>query len=865
MNRFGIKLTLIFVILLALIFSAGMYWVNQPGTWEEDTVTNQGSTAGFQIEIEEGINKVLENDYLTLYIDSSNMGIIVENKKSLVKWHSNPPGTNPDSVQTQIKLVYFTKKEETRILNSYNDCVIKNQYTAYNIAEGIRIEYRIGTEEKERLIPEAMLRERFEDIVLSKIDDDSLKRRVLRLYKLYSLENLSDREKNDMLARFPVLSEHDIYVLGSLYEHEKNTLEKLYEEIGYTFEDLEFDRNLTGVISESSIKPLFTIPLDYILDGENLVVRLPASQIQYDKNNFSLNSVNILPYFSAGHKDEEGYLLLPDGSGTVVNFAIGENKDEFIRTKRIYGHDNALQRKDYANLTNDIKLPVYGISKSDGAMVTIIETGEALGDIIYEMAGFLHSYTAASSNFYLKTRELYEFVTEYEVWPAYQNRSFDQDITLRYIFLSKDNNEYSDMAKAYRDYLIKNDVLKDRIYDNDISLKLETLGYINKIKNIAGIPINTNIPFTTFEQALDMVQRFKDADIANISLRYHGWSNGGINGTVPGNIKIEKVMGGKKGFKVFQESLNELGVELYLDADFMTVQTNKLFDRFDPRNDASRSLDRKYAGLFQGNLATNLKDFSTFRYLLRPQSTARYIQNYNTWLQKNEIKSLSAGTVGQYLHSDFRISAQTNREEALKMIEEAFSGVKESGSDIVVDGGNAYILPYADYIANIPMWDSGYNIFDFSVPFYQLVIHGYIKYSGKPLNTSQNYVTELLRTIETGAYPSYLIVSDNQHELKDTLYSHYFSIGLETWYDIIISDYNKIKPVIDAVYNKLIIRHSRINENLYKTEYEESFVVMVNYSMDDMIFNNINIPARGYVLYIDNDVDIKVINEYSWR
>ena len=53
---------------------------------------------------------------------------------------------------------------------------------------------------------------------------------------------------------------------------------------------------------------------------------------------------------------------------------------------------------------------------------------------------------------------------------------------------------------------------------------------------------------------------------------------------------------------------------------------------------------------------------------------------------------------------------------------------------MLITGGNAYALPYADQIVNVPMESSHFNIVDETVPFYQMVIHGSIDYAGSPIN-----------------------------------------------------------------------------------------------------------------------------------
>ena len=59
---------------------------------------------------------------------------------------------------------------------------------------------------------------------------------------------------------------------------------------------------------------------------------------------------------------------------------------------------------------------------------------------------------------------------------------------------------------------------------------------------------------------------------------------------------------------------------------------------------------------------------------------------------------------------------------------EGLALAREQLGKIAVTGGSSYVLPYASRLSDIPDKDSRYFVNDESVPFFQMVVHGYIDY-----------------------------------------------------------------------------------------------------------------------------------------
>ena len=92
------------------------------------------------------------------------------------------------------------------------------------------------------------------------------------------------------------------------------------------------------------------------------------------------------------------------------------------------------------------------------------------------------------------------------------------------------------------------------------------------------------------------------------------------------------------------------------------------------------------------------------------------------------------------------------RTDTVKLLEKVSENNK-----IMVDVGNAYALPYVTDVADIAMDNSGLYFAEESVPFMQIVTHGYVSYTGEALNLSDNYDMLILKSVEYGAGIRYIM------------------------------------------------------------------------------------------------------------
>ena len=62
---------------------------------------------------------------------------------------------------------------------------------------------------------------------------------------------------------------------------------------------------------------VFNISMIYRLDGDDMIVEIPYDEIQY-REEYPIYYLTVLPYFGAGGMQEDGFLLVPEGGGSVM-------------------------------------------------------------------------------------------------------------------------------------------------------------------------------------------------------------------------------------------------------------------------------------------------------------------------------------------------------------------------------------------------------------------------------------------------------------------------------------------------------------------------------------------------------------------
>lgn len=592
----------------------------------------------------------------------------------------------------------------------------------------------------------------------------------------------------------------------------------------------------------SNLGELFTITIYYTLENESLIVRVPNQEIKCPAGILPLK-VTVLPHFGGSSATGNGYLMVPDGSGALIEF--GSSKYSVgSYVGNVYGFDTTLETKTENPKVEQVCLPVFGIKDGSSAFLAIIEDSAALATIQANCAGPYSSYNEVFSSFSIHA---YQNVSIGNMENAskligIQDTAYSGDIRLRYAFLDTGESDYVGMAAYYRQYLKEKEQLQPAEAEDSVPLNLELLGSVDKLKSTLGIKYQGMESLTTADQAIEILKSLQDKDITNINLKYTGWMNGGLRQELPTSISVEKAIGGKSSFEALRDYTVQTGVDFYPAVNFLTTpSTAKGYNVF---RMAAMQIDQKDAKAYYYNMVTRVGD--DYDSILSSAVLREVIQKFNQSYSKLDISGLCLNDLGNSLYADYTKNNSIDRESTVNILRQLKKDLLSGYDSLMIDGGFVYMLPGADIALNVPFSDSSYDMTDEAIPFFQLVFHGYVTYAGSPLNLSYDFDTDLLRTIEYGGTPYFQLMAADGSAIKNTEYSYLCSNNFDIWSEQLVQAYEKINEALSPVQNAEMTGHQKLAEGLYRTDYANGWSVYVNYNEASQQTEGVSVPAKGY-------------------
>ncbi|WP_438434793.1 DUF5696 domain-containing protein [Gorillibacterium sp. sgz500922] len=787
-----------------------------------------------------GMKGVAESDRLKLFADETTGAIAVLQKSSGTVWYSNPPerdsdslatGVNKDLLSAQLQIDFFNSFGQLTSMNSYSDSTAYKQIQATVIDGGVKVTYQFGTTKKSAEdLPPKLSKARFDEWN-GKVDKTG--QRALKI--AYTLDPDSGLyERND----------------SALQGLQLDRALKAMEDAGYTEEDMKKDMaelNLTQTKSEARV---FQASIEYTLDGDSLVAKVPVSDIHYP-HAYPINSVSLLGFFGAGGTQTKGSMMVPDGSGALIHFNNGKTGYPPYQ-QLIYGKDQTQDTAEDSAREEEARLPIFGIAREDGAFLGIIEKGASVATIRADISGRLNSYNYVypSFSFIAKDTVTLEANSQVRSLPKFQEDPVKSDFQVRYAFLDGPNAGYPDMARYYQNYLIQHQGLPERqngTKAEDSPFYLQLVGSIDKKKRWMGIPYRALEPLTTFEQAQSIASEALERGIRNIRLNYTGWFNGGLDHQVPDRISVDSVIGGSGGLKNWIAFAQEHGISFFPDVSLLTAHSAK---GFDVSKEAARTIKNAPAALYPINPVINRKDrFRTPSYAVSPRLVEGYTETVLGKLADYGIGGISLRDLADKLNSDYRKKHLIDRTESEGVSVQAFNQIRDRKLQVMGNGGNAYALPFLTDLTNAPLSNSGFKLEDEEIPFYPMVVRGYLDYTGAPFNLSTypNEQSYVLKCLEYGANVSFEWIYEANDKVKDTEHDDLYSVHYRQWLDSAADLYRQVNEVLKQVQGQGLRSHEQLADGVFKTVYDNGIYVIVNYNTSPAEADGKRIEAESYI------------------
>lgn len=805
---------------------------------DADNVFTQESSKDEDWKVVKEGEVVLENENLLFQMDSKTTHFTITDKANGKVYYSVPEadeGFEPkEEQQSELVVTYYDANSVKMTMNSFENCIQGENFEVKTDGDSIRVYYSIQKSKQKIFVPTVISQDTFENELLPKLATGP-KRRLKGFY------NLNEDEKRYELS-------------DSAGEHNYSEITGYMDEAGYTPEQYAKDAEKMGIDSSASenMPAAFLIPVEYTLREDGISATILADKMTSDSSNYYLTNVQLLPYFGSCGYTEEGWMLIPDGSGAIIDLA---EKGAATYSQSIYGCDMAVESSVKATIMQNAGLPVFAMHDGEEAFFAEVTGGAAVATISAETFGneIMQSHIYADFNVLAFDTSDMGALRNQAVFNLYAKEFVTEFPEVTYTLFRENDVTYSDMANVYREQLIERGVLSDRLEEKEqLPVYLDFTGYETTDESFMGISVEGKQVLSTVEEIQTALKELEKRGVSDYQVRLKAYAHGGIYNEVSDGFEIVKQVGTKKELKNLAETLKADGGMLYLENNISTVY--QAGGSFKKMTHAVRNLRKTVVEAFDYDLVARTKAEAEREFFLASPAyfeslTERYFTTLKKAYKDTELYGYSWSDYGSKLYSDFHSATAYDRTQALYVAKEAMKKAAEQSAGTLTDGSNAYVLSEVSSVLNIPLRSSSLSCESYSVPFYQMVVHGYIDYAGAPLNTGGDMEGSYLASIESGANPYYSFYTSKEEPLKKTqagtlIYPTYIGAS----YDKVEEQYQVFNETLESLRTQTIKSHERIADEVYVTTYEDGTKIVVNYNEKEAEVNGQNVPANGFIV-----------------
>lgn len=798
---------------------------------------------------------VSENDKFAFYFNDYTTDVKVVNKKTGYSWNTETNNGSETQRGNVFKLRY-TDNTGADLEKYSRESIEDGMFVSGDIENGVMVRYGAGYANYVINFPIALSEARLQELG-ERMGDPFV---LMEYYELKdfttpeSLKNYKDEEiesyKNSYAHAF---KEPWYYMPADNYKNYRQVMElnDMFASIEYSADELAADNEGVNVPSSDSIEE-FAFSVYYTLTDTGLNVRIPEKEI-YCNEDYPLQSISVLPGLMDFNNKTDGYFLLPDGSGSIMNFNNNKGNIRYSSVYvQMYGVDNSRVIEEKTSYYNDAVFPVFGTSikgpKGNEGLFGIIKSGDTFAGI---SADNYNEENSKSNNLTLEFRVnervsmdsfSYSGSDSESKYLKHQFQRYLGDISVDFNLLDGDDATYSGMARFYSDYLFgentANTVAKD--YYSTV----EVIGTINATEKFLGIEYNSKQVLTDFNKVSKIASELQNSGFKNLNIKLSGWCNGGYEHGMLDSIDIDSDIGGEDGLTELNKSLSEKGIGLYPDIDFQNVY------------ESEETPSSKYRAALLNGGDSLISEFSPIdfernnvlsKYVLNMNGILKNFNGFMSDYKEYGIKKISYRSIGKEISSNFKDDETfMERQETLENLVNIVKASKDEGYSIMGNGGQAPYLQYLDVVNELPMESSNFDKSDYSVPFTAMVLSGHLDYTYQPINLSNNNQKDILKLIESGSGAYFKIFGERYDNIANTSYSSLYSAVYSDIKDQMIQQYTYIAEALEGLYGTPIKNHEQVAEGVFKTTYENGTSIYVNYNKKDYKGKGILVPAQGY-------------------
>ena len=607
-----------------------------------------------------------------------------------------------------------------------------------------------------------------------------------------------------------------------------------------------------------------TVPVYFMLEDDCLHVYIKTDEIK-ESNGYKpdidddtsatsdtiiLTELAMVPYMSAATENEDGYMFIPDGSGAIIRLNNGRgNYADYTQT--IYGRDITQVKEVEPDQTEQAYLPVMAMVKGSNGLVMIASEGDtfaaANANVSYSKQenswynNCYFSFTLRSTDDYYMTGDSSAII----VFEKGDGTITVPQVGVKYYPISSDNDEVTigEIAEVYRNYLIKEKGLTKKASATEPALYVDFFGGTLKSKSILGIPIKLKTAYTRFSEAAEIVTELSNLGVKNLVVNYNDWSNDSMSNKIDTGDSVAGCLGGKSAYKKMLKVFAEKNVDYYASVSGNTFKSNGngFWTLFNTAYRVSKSYSRQYSY----NIAYGTPNSGVAPALMSPRSIEKLAKKVTKNLSKYD-QGAGLGIISNTLWSDFSNKYRTGRNTTAEYVVEYYKKAAESNGKVIADSPNAYLLPYVDRINDLTLQSSQFKVTDYDVPFYQMVMHGYVDYSSEAINGTPDTTAAVLKAIAAGSNIHFDFIYNEASELVNTDYVNLFYACYDGWLEEAANAYKLVDEVLAGAKDATIEDYV-IDGKVITTTYSNGYKTVVDLSTGNITANGKTYNYTEYV------------------
>lgn len=680
----------------------------------------------------------------------------------------------------------------------------------------------------------------------------------------------------DSNASIKIVDKRSGYIWGGLPSDKPENMNKTWSAIGNSlvaidyFDDKGIERK--NSIGDAAVDKTYTISNDvlhYDISFKDLGIsfsfemELKDDSIRFSMLNnsiketgkFLLGAVYFVPFLGATLGDElDGYMFVPDGPGALIRF--NKSSQYLINfEKKVYGKDYAIDNlfevndlksatrpNDFMTEEPNVLIPVFGVvhGVKQNAWFARIENGREYAAIVAIPSGVMTDYNWTSAKFIYRQKYLQPTAKNGAGVQIVQSKRNEFDASISYYFLTGNDADYVGMAKLYRRLLENEGVIKLKSKDDkwQIPLAVDVVG--SDIEK--GFIFNHTLVVTTREKIEDIINELNKNGISNISLIIRGWQKGGLNGSNPADFSFEDKLGRQTDWRKLAYKVKENGGRFYYFENPVAVNETQI----NLIQQAGHSLSQSIIKIERENDNILFKDI----YFIESKLAAEYIMNKAKLYKMNGMDGMAIDNIGSKLYAENQRGKEVPRDKIREVFERMGANLLAMLNNVAFYRPNDFMWKYSDEIFDIPMVSSQYLFETDTVPFLQIVLKGYIDYYAPYSNMSFYSQDDILRMIEYGAYPSFLITGLSNADLEYTPLSEWPSTKYEDWKDKMVSIYKYVDKALNQVKGHKIDDREVVIPGVVKISYNNGIDIIINYTGSDIQLDNMKVSAKDYAVVV---------------